>query len=56
METAVPVIFFGEKLSKGHTKKKESILLQNSFYLKNAPEDLDAKLDFPLHCRDMYGC
>ncbi len=29
--------------------------MQNSFYLKNAPADLDAKLDFPMRCHAIYG-
>jgi hypothetical protein len=40
---------------KVHEKKNERILLQNSFYLENAPADLEAELDFPMGCRDIYG-
>jgi hypothetical protein len=35
--------------------KKERILLQNSFYSKNVPANLEAKLDISMHCRDIYG-
>jgi hypothetical protein len=35
--------------------KKESILGHNSIYLKNAPADLEAKLDTCMGCPDIYG-
>jgi hypothetical protein len=56
METAVPVIFLGWKIVNRSHWKKRAHLQQNAFYLKNAPADLEAKLDICMRCHDIYGC
>jgi hypothetical protein len=36
-------------------KEKGEHFVAKPFYLKNAPKDLEAKLDFPMRCCDFYG-
>jgi hypothetical protein len=56
MERGVPVIFFLVKNRlKVTLKEKGEHSVSSSSYLKNPPADLEAKLDFPMGCCDIYG-